>query len=363
MAEWCSQRSGWQMTRGRWLVGIGWLASLVGAGAAGWWAANETLVLPQDPLQESAPVTYRVAEGDVGLSVNLSVLAEWPTQRIALNQAEGIVTAIADQHLISEGDVLYEVGERPTVSGHGEVPAYRDLVPGDQGRDVAQLQRLLVASGFAAVETTGIFDDPTEVAVRGWQESLGSPADGRIDLGDIVWFPSLPRRVLLGDEILVGARLTGGEEILALDDQPSLVVPVSAEQRDLVPPEAEVTVTLSSGAWVGVVDDIKPRSPDRGGGFDLVLVSSDGAAICGNDCEAIPVGERSEYLAEIVLIPPATGSVVPAASITTRPDGSTYVVSPEGTELEVVVLGAQGSIVLVSGVDIGTEILVFGPEP
>ena len=74
---------------------------------------------------------------------------------------------------IKEGAVLIEVAGRPVFALPGDIPAYRDLRPGDSGRDVAQLQRALKKLGFRVDDRTGSFQAGTKEALRDFYRSIG----------------------------------------------------------------------------------------------------------------------------------------------------------------------------------------------
>jgi peptidoglycan hydrolase-like protein with peptidoglycan-binding domain len=63
------------------------------------------------------------------------------------------------------GDVLIEVSGRPIVLLRGELPAYRDLRPGDEGPDVRQLQEALRELGLYAGAGSGEYGPATAAGV------------------------------------------------------------------------------------------------------------------------------------------------------------------------------------------------------
>jgi peptidoglycan hydrolase-like protein with peptidoglycan-binding domain len=77
---------------------------------------------------------------------------------------------------VVEGQVVVEVSGRPIIAIAGAVPVYRDLRPGLDGKDVAQLQQSLIRMGFTGVETDGRYGPGTKAAVAAWYERLGFPA-------------------------------------------------------------------------------------------------------------------------------------------------------------------------------------------
>ena len=73
---------------------------------------------------------------------------------------------IADGASADLGARLYTVDLRPVVAAVGAVPAFRDLAQGSRGADVAQLEQLLVSTGFLASPADDSFGrDTTEAEV------------------------------------------------------------------------------------------------------------------------------------------------------------------------------------------------------
>jgi len=74
-----------------------------------------------------------------------------------------------------QGAQLLEISGRPLTALRGTVPAYRDLRPGMQGRDVAQLQAALTALGHPTGEPSGTFGAGTKHALDAFYQALGYP--------------------------------------------------------------------------------------------------------------------------------------------------------------------------------------------
>lgn len=84
---------------------------------------------------------------------------------------------------VAAGQVLLEVSGRPLVALPGDVPVYRDLRPGAEGADVAQLQRALRELGHTSSGPDGSFGPATKRAVESYYEALGylAPTTGEGD--------------------------------------------------------------------------------------------------------------------------------------------------------------------------------------
>jgi HlyD family secretion protein len=77
--------------------------------------------------------------------------------------------------LLKEGDVLAQVNGRPLFVLQGEHPSFRELAPGSEGSDIAQLQASLKRLGFLKV-TESSFGPSTQAAVRSLYRSKGQNA-------------------------------------------------------------------------------------------------------------------------------------------------------------------------------------------
>ncbi|WP_424183797.1 hypothetical protein ACOBQX_17705 [Actinokineospora sp. G85] len=78
---------------------------------------------------------------------------------------------------VEAGEVIVEVAGRPLVALRGDVPAYRDLAPGDSGKDVAALRAALAELGFSSKgDPAEEFGPATKNAVNAYYKSLGFSA-------------------------------------------------------------------------------------------------------------------------------------------------------------------------------------------
>ena len=349
------------MTRVRSLRLVLLVVLLAAVGLVGFWAGRVALEPPEDPLAvDVGPVTYVVDSGEVGRSLSFSAVAEWGLVPVGRNGAVGVVTAVEVDagELVESGDVLYTVGLRPVVVAVGSVPMFRDLGRGVSGDDVVQLQGLLAGLGFYAGEQTGTLDAATESAVRVWQESLGLDDTGVVAAGDVVFVPVLPAPLAFSEALEVGARLSGGEElVLRVPDVPVFRVPLSIDQRDLVPLSAPVRVRYPEGVWEGRIEQAV-ELPERGQ-LDLILAAVDGGAVCGDDCARwVSVTRPTDFGVEIVVIPRVEGPVVPVAAIISDPGNRTFVLTDAGEEVDIEVVASAGGIAVVDGVEVGTVIQI-----
>jgi hypothetical protein len=301
----------------------------------------------------------------VGRSLSFSAVAEWGLVPVGRNGAAGVVTSVDVDagEVVEPGDVLYTVGLRPVVAAVGSVPMFRDLARGASGDDVVQLQGMLAALGFYSGEPNGTLDAATESAVGAWQDSLGVDDTGVVAAGDVVFVPDLPAPLVFSEQLQVGARLSGGEElVLRVPGEPVFRVPLSIDQRNLVPLTAPVRVRYADGMWEGRIDQAV-ELPERGQ-LDLILTSADGGAVCGDDCARwVSVTRPTDFGVEIVVIPRVEGPVVPVAAIISDPGNRTFVLTDTGVEIDIEVVASAGGIAVVDGVEVGTVIQIPFADP
>lgn len=96
--------------------------------------------------------------------------------RAGEDAGRSVVTKVksAPGRKLAAGQVLVEVSGRPLFVLEGAVPAYRDLLPGKRGEDVAQLQAALRGSGHpTGSDLSGVFGPGTERALTSFYRSIG----------------------------------------------------------------------------------------------------------------------------------------------------------------------------------------------
>jgi multidrug efflux pump subunit AcrA (membrane-fusion protein) len=125
----------------------------------------------------TAPVERRILKSTLvlrgtvtpGFSVDVT-----PTSSAAATRL--VVTALRARAgtQLAAGDVLIEVSGRPIIALPGAVPAYRDLKPGDDGKDIAELQDALRSLGLpTGSDIHGHFGSGTKTGVSRLYDRLG----------------------------------------------------------------------------------------------------------------------------------------------------------------------------------------------
>ena len=103
---------------------------------------------------------------------------------------------------LTNGRLLAEIDGQPLFALAGPVPAWRDLLPGETGPDVTELQKALARLGYYDDgDTPGYFGGATEEAVSLYYEHLGyiPPSTGGVPMSNVVFLPSLPATVVRGE--------------------------------------------------------------------------------------------------------------------------------------------------------------------
>ncbi len=346
----------------RWHVPLAWTLSLAIVLAVGIWAGRATLAPPAPVGDDPTAVLYRISSGTVGRVQSFTAKAEWGREPAGRNAATGTITTVdlAAGELISPGDQLYSVNLRPVVAAQGTVPAFRSLSKGTRGTDVLQLQRFLTATGHYRGPLSGSFDEATRAAVMAWQKKLRVAADGTVRREDIVFLPALPVRGAPTEQLTVGAPVGGGEVVIeALSDAPLFTITLAQDQASLVPLSGSVNVHHLAGVWTGV---IATSTTTAIGELVLTIERPGGGAVCGDQCNLVPVLVPTQYRADLVVVPETTGPLVPSAALQTRPDGTVFVVDEAGRELDVTVLAGADGRAIVKGIEVGQIVRLFGSQ-
>ncbi|MFC7220525.1 peptidoglycan-binding protein [Streptomyces polyrhachis] len=114
---------------------------------------------------------------------------------------------------VSRGQALYTVDNRPVVLMYGTLPAYRLLREGVEGPDVKQLEANLAALGYTGFTVDEEYSGYTARAVERWQEDLGLPETGTVELGRVVFTAGAVR--IDGVEAAAGDEAAPGQKVLA----------------------------------------------------------------------------------------------------------------------------------------------------
>ena len=124
-----------------------------------------------------------------------------------------------------------------------------------------------------------------------------------------------------------------------------------------MPLSAQVFVTYPEGVWEARIE--RAVEQVEFGQLDLFLSGPDGGSVCGDLCaDWVQLTDRSDFRAEIVVIPETTGPLVPVGAISSGPGNEAFLTLADGSEVEVTVIESANGVAVVEGIDAGTEIML-----
>jgi peptidoglycan hydrolase-like protein with peptidoglycan-binding domain len=272
------------------------------------------------------------------------------------NGALSIVTRVfhGPGSAVGPGQVILEVAGRPVFLFQGTYPAYRNLVPGESGPDVAQLQAGLGALGYSiGSDPSGVFGAGTSAAVTAFYHGIGysvpkAPAGPKGGKGAMVplsefWFvPRFPLHVVsLGAK--VGQTASGKLVTLSLG-RPGIDGQLNPADIALVRPGMAVTITdsVTGKSFQGTIGSVSHRAKTKGsisGGIYLPMkVHPD---------KPLPGSLIGQNLSLTISAARSSGPVltVPEAAVYASADGGTYVskvTGPHSQEKVPVRIGITG---------------------
>jgi multidrug efflux system membrane fusion protein len=341
-------------TRGRLItagLAVAAIAGVVGVAAVG--RDGEAEASADDGLP---PATTEVTRGTLTDSATEGGTLGYGTERSLTTQLTGTVTWLpAEGDVVRRGEALYEVDADPVPVLYGDVPAFRDLTQGDEGRDVRQLERNLSELGYRGFEVDREFTYYTALALEEWQEDLGVEETGVLAMADVVVLDG-PARVATVTAGLGDAAMPGSAMLSVTGTTPAVTVEVDPSDRRLVGigTEAEATLPDGSSARVTVVDvSTEVTESETGEASDATTTVVVVAEIRGGEAQ-----ERArEYDAAAVDVTFTAGErkdvlIVPVAALVALSEG--------GFGLEVVADGSSHYVAVDAGLFSGGRVEVSG---
>jgi hypothetical protein len=227
-------------------------APVVAAGVAAGIVLSGPPWRPAHPAAAAAVTlgTAPVVRTDLETTIQATGALGYAGSYTVVNQAAGTAyTALpAPGATIRRGQELYEVDGNPVTLFYGPTPEWRALSAGvAPGRDVAELDRNLIALGYGAgLAASDYFTGATAYAVGLWQAARGLPVTGTVPLGQVVYTPG-PLRIT-GVTPVPGSPPQPGTSIAtATSPVPQVIAQVPVGQEYLVRAGDKVTVTLPDG--------------------------------------------------------------------------------------------------------------------
>ncbi|MFJ4966688.1 peptidoglycan-binding protein [Streptomyces sp. NPDC088729] len=240
---------------------IGWRRAALVAVAAGAVLATALAATvyvggtePPEPAarEKLPPGTERVTRGDLVTEVFATGAMKYSGARTVKNHLDGIVTwAPGANSVVSQGKRLYAVDNAPVLLLRGSLPAWREFKLGmSDGEDVRQLERNLAELGYTGFTADDEFSEKTRAAVKRWQKNNGLAANGRIELGRVV-FASGSLRVARAD-VRVGDPVAAAQDVLRVTGfRHNVSARVPAEDQELAVEGAKVEIEFPDGERIG----------------------------------------------------------------------------------------------------------------
>ncbi|WP_426508425.1 peptidoglycan-binding protein [Dactylosporangium sp. McL0621] len=220
----------------------------------------------------------------------------------------GIVTALpAEGSTIHRGEAMYRADGRPIVLFYATAPFYRALQPGAEGEDVRAFEANLAALGYKGFTADDSYTGATADAVRDWQEDLGLPETGTVELGRIVVAPDAVRvgevKAHAGDNA-AGPILqwTGSTRLVTvqLDVTEQRLAAVGADATVKLPDDREVPGKISA---IGAVATASVQNNQTKVTVDVTVTVADQTRLGTYDAAPVRVTLVSQQRQDVLIVP------------------------------------------------------------
>ena len=248
-----------------WAGGAALLAAAVAAAAVGFGGGDTGTAAAARTPPATAKVTRttltetKTVDGTLGYGDALTISGK----------AAGTITWLpAEGTTIDRGKPVYSVDadRRPLL--YGDMPLYRTLRDGVEGKDVELLERNLAKLGYTGFDVDGTFTWTTRQAVEDWQDDLGHAVTGQVEPGDVVVAPG-PLRVADLKSPLGGSGT--GPILTATGTTRQVRVALDVADEHLVRKGMKATVKLPDESIVkGKVTSIGKVATQTGSGADAI---------------------------------------------------------------------------------------------
>lgn len=349
-------------------VRLNWRIVLLGvivvlaAGAGFWtgWQLNSTADTTELDVPQLITTTART--GTLGEEYPVAIRLEW-TSNLSLPflGETGILTTLnaepGEFTTVASGTTIGTVNGQPIVVINGEHPAYRAMMLGTTGVDVAQLQAHLISIGLlATTDANGHYGPATEHAVEAWWETLGIKERNTVPKGSVIFAKDMPRLLSTDPAVRIGDIInTGTPFLMGISAMPTVTVRLTDFQaqryldvgatfraKNLANTDVEMTV-LGSAIREGTTE-ITLAFPEDWANEHLETTVSPG--------QSLRLGGR------MVVTPVTEGTVVPLAALTETTGSDATVRLADGTSRDVTVIASVGGLAVVEPLEPGTVVVV-----
>ncbi|AWW43190.1 peptidoglycan-binding protein [Streptomyces cadmiisoli] len=194
------------------------------------------------------PGTEPVVRGDLVTEVMATGSVRFTGARVVKNHLTGIVTWVPSANtVVEQGKRLYSVDDKPVFLLRGELPAWREFKPDmPDGEDVRMLEQNLAELGYTDFTVDEEYTEKTEAAVKRWQKNNELPANGRIELGRVVFAPGSVR--IATAEVRSGDPVAPAQDVLEVTGfQHRVSAEIPSKEQDLAVKGAKAEIELPDG--------------------------------------------------------------------------------------------------------------------
>nr|WP_244282523.1 peptidoglycan-binding protein [Micromonospora chersina] len=282
-------------------------AVVASGGRDGGTAASGGLPPATTPVTRQTLVDAESFDGELG----------YGTSHSAAPRTGGTVTWLAATgSQVTRGKPLFTVDDAKVVLLYGKLPAYRTLGPGVSGDDVRQFERNLKALGYSGLTVDDEYTSATADAVRDWQEDLGLPETGRVELGRVVYADGAVR--VESHEAEPGDPAQPGQAVLSWTGTTRVVtVSLDVDDERLAKKGTKVTVSLPDGkevaGTVAATETVIEPGADGGAGgqgdpetkIEVTVTVADPKALTGFDQASATVAFTAAERRDVLTVPVA----------------------------------------------------------
>ncbi|MEV4516174.1 peptidoglycan-binding protein [Dactylosporangium sp. NPDC049525] len=325
------------------------LPVLLLAGAGGW------LLLDRDPAPVAStapPASTKITRGTLTETEDVDGTLDFGAATTVVGRLPGMITGLPGEgRTVERGQPLYHVDGLPVLLMYAAAPLFRALRAGDSGADVAAFESNLAALGYTGFTVDDSYTSATASAVRDWQEKLGLPETGVVELGRVVMAPAAIRvgavKGRLGDN-------STGPVLDWTGPTRQVTVKLDVTRQDLATVGDQATVKLPDGATVpgtiaaiGAVATVQPGPPS--------IVTVDVTVTLAPDVQP-KLGAYSSAPVDVTLVADRRDNVliVPVAALVALAEG--------GYGLQLLDGGTVRTVAVTTGLFAAGRVEVSGPD-